>query len=243
MSEFVHFSDIRPDEPATWAGRKILSVDVDWASDDVLSDTLDFIEDAGVKACVFVTHDTPVLARIRACSLFELGLHPNFDGLLQGRGAFRSAADVIQQVRAVAPEAVVLRSHAMTTSGRWLPLYEEAGVTHLSNYVMFGVDSIRPFRHINGLVEVPVYFADDGYLYQEHRGDVTFDVAADLVTPGAGVKVYNFHPIHVFLNSENLTRYARSRTVAQDTAALLAIRHDGEGSRTWLRRLLSQTSG
>ena len=78
---------------------------------------------------------------------------------------------------------------------------------------MYGVQGIRPFLQINGLVEAPVYFADDGYLYQQEHGKVTFDIDTDLTGSGDGLRVYNFHPIHVFLNSENLARYALGRTV------------------------------
>lgn len=42
---------------------------------------------------------------------------------------------------------------------------------------------------------------------------MTFDIDMYLTGSGDGLRVYNFHPIHVFLNSENLARYALGRTV------------------------------
>jgi Polysaccharide deacetylase len=242
MSEFIHFADLEADHPATWRGKKILSIDIDWASDEVLADTITMVEEAGIKACFFVTHNTPLLLRLRANQRIELGLHPNFDPLLRGEGGGRTAAGIIEELRKVVPKARVLRSHAMTTSGRWLEVYRSAGITHLSNYIMYGVNVIQPFRHINGLLEAPVYFADDGYLYQEDRGNVTFDIGKNLTVPGEGLKVYNFHPIHIFLNSENLARYVHSIPVAHDTVELAKVRYTGEGARTWLARLISNGS-
>ncbi len=238
MAEFIHFRDIDPGRTDSWAGKRVLSIDIDWAHDAVLEDTIDLIEQAGVKACFFVTHDTPLLTRLRANPLFELGLHPNFDPLLRG-DAQRSARDIVMDLARVTPEAKVLRSHAMTTSGRWLELYREAGITHLSNYLMFGDANIHPFRQLNGLVEAPVHFADDGLLFQHAMSTVSFDLTTELHARGGGLRVYNFHPIHLFLNAESLDRYGASRPYADDPQALRRLRFDGNGARAWLYSLLS----
>lgn len=237
MVEFIHFRDIDPARASSWAGKRVLSIDIDWAHDAVLEDTIDLVERAAVKACFFVTHDTPLLARLRANPLFELGLHPNFDPLLIGE-AVRPARDIVMDLARVAPEAKVLRSHAMTTSGRWLELYREAGVTHLSNYLMFGDVNIHPFRQLNGLVEAPVHFADDGLLFQRAVSSVSFNPDIELLASGSGLRVYNFHPIHLFLNAECLDRYSASRPYAADPLALQRLRFDGDGARAWLSSLL-----
>lgn len=237
MVEFIHFRDIDPARANSWSGKRVLSIDIDWAYDAVLEDTIDLIERAAVKACFFVTHNTPLLARLRANPLFELGLHPNFDPLLRGE-AVRSARDIVLDLASVAPEAKVLRSHAMTTSGRWLELYREAGVTHLSNYLMFGDVNIHPFSQLNGLVEAPVHFADDGLLFQRAMSAVSFNPDTDLLASGSGLRVYNFHPIHLFLNAESLDRYGTSRPYADNPQALRRLRFDGDGARAWLSSLL-----
>lgn len=237
MAEFIHFRDIDSARASSWTGKRVLSIDIDWAHDAVLEDTIDLIERAAIKACFFVTHDTPLLARLRANPLFELGLHPNFDPLLSGE-ALRSARDIVMDLARVVPEAKVLRSHAMTTSGRWLELYREAGVTHLSNYLMFGDANIHPFRQLNGLVEAPVHFADDGLLFQRAMSAVSFHLDTELLASGGGLRVYNFHPIHLFLNAESLDRYGASRPHAGDPNALRRLRFDGDGARTWLSSLL-----
>lgn len=238
MSDFIHFSELCADDPSSWRGRRILSIDVDWASDEVLGDTVDLIESAGVKATFFVTHDTQILSRLRGHPLIELGLHPNFDPLIRGEVDAPSAADILEALKCVVPEAKVLRSHAMTTSGRWMGLFESQGIRCISNYLMYGQCGIAPFRQINGILEAPVYFADDGLLYQRRLGKVTFDVGQGFSPDPAGLQVFNFHPIHVFLNCEALDRYTLARPHLRNTAALLALRHNGDGVRQWITRLI-----
>ena len=238
MNDFIHFSEVCPERKETWASRRILSVDIDWASDDVLNDTIDLIESFHVKACFFVTHRTVLLEKIRANPLFEVGLHPNFDPLLLGRGS-TSAKHIIADLAEFVPGARILRSHAMTTSGRWLDLYKDFGITHLSNYLMFGDSLIHPFRQLNGLIESPVYFADDGMLYQRQNSIASLDIRDGFGACGNGLQVFNFHPIHLFINTDDLQKYSLARIAGDDASRLRSLRHPGDGARAWLANLLS----
>ncbi len=62
-----------------------LTFDIDWACDGVLADTIDMVEQADICATWFVTHDTPLLNRLRKNPKFELGIHPNFNNILMGK--------------------------------------------------------------------------------------------------------------------------------------------------------------
>ena len=58
-----------------------------------------------------------------------------------------------------------------------------------------------------------------------------------------GLKVFGFHPIHVFLNTENMERYEGSRSLHQCPSELLAKRGtDSGGSRELLKTLLGGIS-
>jgi len=54
-----------------------------------------------------------------------------------------------------------------------------------------------------------------------------------------GLKVFDFHPIHVFLNTELLDRYDRTRHLHQKPGELIKHRFDGEGIRIRLLELLA----
>lgn len=212
MNNFIHFKDIVVEKPETWKGKKILSLDIDWASDEILNFTLDLIETKNIKACFFVTHQTKVLERIKQNPLFELGIHPNFNPLLDGDKNSKSASQIIDDLLEIVPNSKILRSHSMTTSGKWLGLYKQKGITHLSNYLQYGLEPVVPFKQINGLIETPVYFADDGYVYLNDTKEMENPALESIKESNEhGVKVYNFHPVHLWLNTNNFHDYQKYR--------------------------------
>lgn len=123
----------------SWVNQLFITFDIDWAHDDVLNDTIDLVEQASVSATWFVTHDTPVLKRLRANPKFGLGIHPNFNFLLEGDGHNdRNAREVIERLLANVPEAKSVRSHSMTQSSGLLELFKNVGLTHdVSPFKMF----------------------------------------------------------------------------------------------------------
>ena len=117
---FGRLGEIVPERAETWEGRLFLTVDLDWAPDWAIADCLDLVEEARVAATIFVTHDTPLLARMRANPRIELGLHPNFNPLLDGLASQGSAETVMRGLQRIVPEARAVRSHSMTQSSRLL---------------------------------------------------------------------------------------------------------------------------
>ena len=62
-----------------------ITMDMDWANDGVLADTIALVESLDIPVCLFVTHDTPLLQKLREHPLFTLGIHPNFLPQLNGQ--------------------------------------------------------------------------------------------------------------------------------------------------------------
>lgn len=238
---FIHFTDVDPAIPSTWQRKSVLSFDLDWAIDEVLEDTLDLIIEANVKATLFVTHETPILDKMRETSLISLGLHPNFNPLFSGESLSSSPDRIMSDLKEIVPEARVLRSHSMSHSGLWLNAYKELGITHLSQYYMGGVKSIQPVRHVNGLVEVPVYFADDGYLFvEDHKGWNNPSVEEITSISEKSVKVFNFHPIHIALNSSSYATYESTKSSHREWDSIAGIRSSSFGARDLLLRLIQE---
>jgi len=241
---FIHFTDIDPAIPSTWQGKSVLSFDLDWAIDEVLEDTLDLIKEANIKATLFVTHETPILDKMRETSLISLGLHPNFNPLFSGESSSQSPDRIMSDLKGIVPEAKVLRSHSMSHSGCWLNIYREIGITHLSQYYMGGIKSIQPVRHVNGLVEVPVYFADDGYIFVEDHKEWSNPSVEEITSISSkSVKVFNFHPIHVALNSSSLVTYESSKSSHHKWDAIADIRSSSFGMRDLLMRIIQKQKG
>lgn len=237
--DFINFSDIDLQNSNSWKGKAILSFDIDWAIDPVIDDVLDLLDEARIKATFFVTHQTETLNRIRANSKYELGIHPNFNPLIEKGPNALSARETLVQILKIVPEAKVLRSHGMTHSGRWLSLYRELGIEFLSQYYMGGVNSIQPFAHINGLVEAPIFFADDGFAYENEHGR-TWDMESGIKANKDFLKVFNFHPIHIKLNTPNFTYYDKARHAFSSINELNRYIYSGFGVRDIFKKLTNQ---
>jgi hypothetical protein len=229
---------IRPEVPSTWEGQGFLTFDLDWACDGVLTYSIDLIENAGVEATWFVTHDTPLLARLRANPRFELGIHPNFNDLMFGSEAASDAAgcpeDIVETLLRIVPEAVSVRSHSMAQSSRLLDVFRRAGLTHDCNHFIPASTGIalKPWRHWNGMIKVPYCWEDDVALQDGASG-------IEAALRSSGLVVFDFHPVHVALNSPSLSHYEVSRPFHADWSRLQHMSFDGDGVRKVLQRLLS----
>lgn len=230
-------SSIQVSAEADWSGAPYLSIDIDWAHDDVLADTIDLFDEYRVPVTWFVTHDTPLLERLRSHRHFELGIHPNFNFLLSGDGrAGRDAAEVVDRLMAIVPEAKSVRSHSTTQNSGLLDLFARRGLTHECNTfipVQSGM-ALKPWRLWSDLTRVPYFWEDDVTLLCGPDGFLPMSRLIGL----RGIKVFNFHPIHIFLNTEHLDRYEATRLFHRDSAKLRDRRFPGAGTRTALTELL-----
>lgn len=218
-----------------------LTLDIDWAHDDILVDVIELVEAHQVPATWFVTHDTPLLSRLRSNPDFELGIHPNFNFLLKGDGrAGRDAADVVDRLLAIVPEAKCVRSHSTTQSSGLLDLFARRGLTHECNAfipVQSGME-LKPWRLWSNLTRIPYFWEDDVACLYGPDGSLPMSRMVGL----AGIKVFDFHPVHVFLNTEHMDRYIKTREWHRSPQELRAYRYEGEGTRTRFLEYLRLTS-
>jgi hypothetical protein len=231
---FTKLSSINPDIPDSW-NKIAVTFDIDWACDEVLSDTIDLVERSGIPATWFVTHDTPLLKRLRGNLNFELGIHPNFNFLLNGdtRNG-ESAEEVVNRLMIIVPEAKVVRSHSMTQSSILLQLFVEKGLTHDVNHFIPEQAQIelKPWRLWNGLIKIPYFWEDDIVSMS------SVNTSLSSLTVRRGLRVFDFHPIHVYLNTEALERYELTRQIHQNPLDLIGHRFRGQGARSWLNQLM-----
>lgn len=212
-----------------------LTFDIDWASDEVLLDTIEILERADVSATWFVTHATPLLGRLRSNPKFELGVHPNFNFLLNGD--FRNGKNVeeiLDRLLELVPEAKSIRSHSMTQNSRLMQLFVDRGLAYDCNHFVpeqSGI-ALKPWILWNGLIKVPHFWEDDAVCIYEKNRPIDHLLKLD------GLKVFAFHPIHVFLNTERLERYENTRSYHSDMNELIKYRFEGWGTRSALLQIL-----
>ncbi len=214
-----------------------VTLDIDWAHDDILADAIELVEAHRVPATWFVTHDTPLLSRLRSNPDFELGIHPNFNFLLNGDGrSGKDAMDVVERLLAIVPEAKCVRSHSTTQSSELLDLFKRKGLTHECNsFIPIQSEiELKPWLLWSGITRVPYSWEDDVACLYGPGSALSMNQLIGL----AGIKVFNFHPVHVFLNTEHMDRYEKTRALHRSPQELRAHRYEGAGTRTRFLELL-----
>lgn len=205
-----------------------MTFDVDWADDRVLAYTVDLLDRHNIKGTFFCTHKVSL-------GDHEHALHPNYDGLLDREKAVGELKDTF-------PDAHGVRSHRMDFAlGRDIGIYEKYGISYDSNYAMPKVPGIAPFRLMNDLTEIPFYFGD-GFLI--HMGAATadrFDLRGWLDSR-EGLKVFAFHPIHIYLNTDSDGLYQQCRPYFKNPGKLWSMRNRGRGVGTLFTDLLDYIS-
>src|SRR5918993_971076 len=221
---FATMATIDLAQPQSWQRQVFLTLDIDWASDEAIGAAIDILETRRVPATWFITHDTPVLARLRENPDFELGIHPNFNFLLMGRDDNgRDAEEVVGRLMEVVPEAKSVRSHSTTQGSRILDVFKAAGLTHESNHFLphdTGMP-IRPWGCWTGLVRVPYFWEDDVAFLAGPPAPIASLAARE------GLRAFDFHPIHIVLNTDHADRYEAARTFFHDHDQLRRHANDG----------------
>lgn len=232
--DFSLLEQIVVGDPGTWEKKRFLTLDIDWAHDSVLADAIDLVEKAGVQATWFVTHSTPLLDRLRANPAFRLGIHPNFNELLVGstESGKESASRILRNLIDLVPEARAVRSHSLVQSERLVDLFHEHGLTHISNFfVPENAGPQRPWRLWSGMTCTP-------HIWQDN---VSMRLDGSIRKPASelGLRIYDFHPIHVFLNTDRMEHYESARPFFQTPDELGKHRQlEAIGARDILLRLL-----
>lgn len=236
---FKLISDIDVNRTESWQNSCFLTIDVDWASDDVLLDTINIIEASDVPATWFITHDTVLLKRLSANPKFELGIHPNFNYLLCGESTNgRNAEEVLDRILTIVPNAQSVRSHSMTQSAILQDIFHKKGLLFDLNCFIPEQSylSLKPWKLWNNLTIVPYFWEDNlACMYSQNS-------PIEQLTQREGLKVFDFHPIHIFLNTENLERYEKARPFQRSAKDLAQFKNTQRaGTRTALEYLLRCT--
>ena len=209
MNSFGNIKDIKIEDLTTWKDKIFLTFDLDWVIDPVLEETLDILDEYDLPATIFVTHETKLLDRMRKNPNIELGIHPNFNFLLEGDFRYgKTYEEVILYYKDIVPEAISLRSHSMTNNSRISNSLDKLGISYNCNYFIpyNAVKKIKPFAFWGSdLVIVPYIWEDDiNLLYNDNY-------PIQNLLKDESLAVFDFHPIHIFLNSDSMEIYESSK--------------------------------
>lgn len=186
--------------------RAAITLDVDWAPDFMIDAAADALLAREVKATWFVTHDSPAIDRLRERpDLFELGMHPNF---LPGSSHGATPAEVVAHCARLVPGAKAVRTHCLMQS---TPLHDEllrgSDVEVDLSLFLPGADHVEPvvqWSPAGRLLRLPYVWQDNMEMYSP---DPDWRTPALLDAPG--LRIFDFHPVHVWLNSRAFDGYER----------------------------------
>ena len=232
MFEIIKNINIKDSE--SWENKIFLTLDLDWCSDEVLEFTLDLLEEFKVKATFFITHNTKLLDKMQKS--YELGIHPNFNFLLKGDFRYgKNIEEVVKYYLDIIPNAISVRSHSITQSSRIVDVFKKNNLIFDCNTFIPYISEInlKIYKHWSGMIKVPYFWED--YVDAIYGWKWSVKKFLDY----KGLKVFNFHPIHIFLNTENVKRYNNARAYFKDYKKLKGfINNKTYGTRDFLIDLI-----
>jgi len=203
-----------------------ISMDMDWAPDAVIADSLELLEKFNLRATLFMTHRTSLVEN----TAHELGIHPYFKTLDLGRHLRERLEEF--------PQAKGTRSHTLFDTYQLQPLYEQLGLEYQSNVLMYRQPNIQSYQIGRMMTELPIYFMDNISILIDGNPPLFQQIEERLSRPG--LKIFDFHPVHVVLNMECLEHYEKAKVHYHDAKELLGYRNTKKhGTRDFFIELLT----
>jgi hypothetical protein len=222
-----------------------VTLDVDWAPDWMIDEIAAILIDNHVKTTWFVTHESTAIDRLRKMpELFELGIHPN---LLPESTQGETVDEVMKYLKSIVPEAISMRTHSLYQNTQFL-------IKAATNYnIKIDVSLFLPGSHyltphifkyegVN-LYRLPYFWEDDFEMFQNEPKWKFSDAKYN----GPGLKIFNFHPTFIILNTPQIGLYKKLKEtfpLAQWTPDFVKeFRSESEGPKDLFMDLVSLLQG
>jgi len=186
----------------------LITLDIDWAPDFIIKKVDEILKEKGVKATWFVTHNSAYLNNLAKNKNYELGIHPNF---LPNTTQGKTPKEILKKLKKIVPNSVSLRTHSLHQNAHLLSLYKNYGIKFDTSLLLYKTKNIEPhYIPVFGLHRIPYFWEDDAETY-EKKPDWSFESTKHI----QGLKIYNFHPIHIILNTNNMHYFKKIQNKVQ----------------------------
>lgn len=199
-----------------------LTLDTDWCHAEVLHAALQLFREHDLPATIFATGEYAALSALDA-GRWEIGLHPNCSEVTLAECESRIAA-----LHRLHPRALGIASHAMVCSTPLLDLFRRCSFRYDRNLLCYRVAEMKPFYHHNGLLRLPVFWEDDIWFTVEPGARFT----AAWLPAGDYRCIFNFHPIHLYLNTTSRAHYLAAKPLQHDPEQLARHAAGSYGARS-----------
>lgn len=200
-----------------------ITIDIEWSPDELVESVVQTLNEHKVKATFFATHPITINGH-------EISLHPNYSTANKYR-------KTITKLHNLFPNSKGVRSHRLTTDEMLLPIYKELGLVYDSGYVMMNMKNIQPFYLEHDIVEMPIFYMDRLHFDEPRFYKKGFSInSMDLNS--AGLKVFDFHPIHIFINTNKVDLYQKAKRYYHESKLLEQFKNKNKGIGTYFSDLL-----
>lgn len=193
----------------------VFSLDADWVSDEILEWAIGLFKNEGWPVTVFATNASEVLRRSHNDPYVDISIHPDF---FQNNDHEKTILELIK----LFPDSKGVRSHGLFEYANLLNLYRKHGLSWDSSQLLYLCRNIMPYRHPSGLIRLPIFWEDDDYFSDNPDWRVE-----RLGLEKSGVKCFDFHPIHLFLNTYIASQYTYAKERHFSHQALDDARYNG----------------
>lgn len=213
----------------------IFTLDIDWAPEEIIADTLQLFEQHKVKVTLFATHKSEQILNANTDKV-EVAIHPNFNELIFNNDQ-KKPKEVLTELLDIYPDSIGVRSHSLTQSSGLVNLFKEVGMMYESNTLLPYFSEIQPYKCWSGLTRIPYNWEDDVHFTYGNKFD------GDGLSHNCKYKIYDFHPMHIFLNTDVLETYNKAKFHYHDFEILKKfINKSNLGTRDLLINLLGEIS-
>lgn len=173
----------------------IITIDIDWASEQAIEETIAYFIEKNIPITVFSTHNSRVIESF--IDKIDIGLHPYFSSdSSQGK----NINDVVKFMMDLPHNIQAYRCHRFAVCNSSKQAMLDAGMIISSN-VCTDLEVIPAFRDRFGIIEVPIFLEDGGYLWRKHKLELSDNFTNKILNEGT--KIITIHPMHFVLNTPN----------------------------------------
>ena len=216
----------------------IVTVDLDWAPEVAIEETLDFLKGKNIFPTIFTTHKSAIVEA--NFNELEVGLHPYF-GKDSSHGD--SISEIVKHVMDLPHNLPAFRCHRFAVCNESKQAMLNAGM-RLSSNTCTDLEIVTPFKDRFGLIEAPIFLEDGGYLWREHPLEITARLRDAIIGPG--IKIILIHPMHFAINTPYFKymydikqSVSRQEWNSMSKSTIDKIRWRGPGIRDFLIELLA----
>lgn len=177
-----------------------LTFDTDWAPPELVYKIIEILKDRKIPATFFST--SPY--NIEDSEFIEIALHPN---LMSDSTQGNNENDILDNLLSWHPNAQGIRTHRLYWRKELGNLFVRKGLKYDSSIFSFLQPGLHPI--VEGrLLRLPIWWSDRSHVLNK----IGFS-PNDLPIHDKGLKIFDFHPIHIFLNTNSIEKYESTRKI------------------------------